>query len=392
MRSRVILQVVNALSPIGGAETVAAALALRASASWDPHMLLLRPGEARGRSSLEEALQAAEIPIHSISMGGLRDLRSGLAFISLLRRIRAEVVHAHNRPSDIWAMLWSAGAGTRCRLYTRHLTYPDLNPGMQRRYRLAARVAGRVVAVSSTVAGHLVREERTPPEKITMIPNGVDLLRFDPVANPRGDGRPDVRSSWGISPEAPVIGTVSRLTHQKGLDVFLESAAGVLREIPEARFVIAGEGEAREALTAKARTLGIAEAVHFPGFQDAADVLCAIDIFLTTSRYEGLPLTLLEAMAAGRAIVAPRIGAFPEIVEDCVTGLLPAPAAWAPHVSHLDPVPFATAVIRLLRDRTLRSRLGESARKRVERDLGVETMVMRNEALYARLLEEGRAA
>jgi glycosyltransferase involved in cell wall biosynthesis len=355
-------------------------------------MLLLRPGEARGRSSLEEALQAAEIPIHSISMGGLRDLRSGLAFISLLRRIRAEVVHAHNRPSDIWAMLWSAGAGTRCRLYTRHLTYPDLNPGMQRRYRLAARVAGRVVAVSSTVAGHLVREERTPPEKITMIPNGVDLLRFDPVANPRGDGRPDVRSSWGISPEAPVIGTVSRLTHQKGIDVFLESAAGVLREIPEARFVIAGEGEAREALTAKARTLGIAEAVHFPGFQDAADVLCAIDIFLTTSRYEGLPLTLLEAMAAGRAIVAPRIGAFPEIVEDCVTGLLPAPAAWAPHVSHLDPVPFATAVIRLLRDRTLRSRLGESARKRVERDLGVETMVMRNEALYARLLEEGRAA
>jgi glycosyltransferase involved in cell wall biosynthesis len=94
-------------------------------------------------------------------------------------------------------------------------------------------------------------------------------------------------------------------------------------------------------------------------------------------------------MAAGRAVIAPRIGAFPEVLEHGVTGLLPAPPAWTPAVDDLDPEPFAAAALGLIRDRSRRARLGEAARKQVEAEYSVGAMVARHEALYARILEGG---
>jgi glycosyltransferase involved in cell wall biosynthesis len=319
-------------------------------------------------------------------MRGLRDVASGLQLAALLRRLRPDVVHAHNRPSDGWTMFWSAAARVPGRLYTRHLTYTDWSPAMRRRYRLAARTAHAVVAVSSAVAGHLAKEEGTPTSKIVPIPNGVDLARFDTSLKALRDRGSAIRARWGIPRKAPLIGALCRLSHQKGLDVFLQVAARVRRAAPDTRFAVVGEGEARADLERRAGALGIADAVFFPGFEEPAASLAAFDLFLATSRYEGLPLTLLEAMAAGRAIIAPRIGAFPEILEEGVTGLLPAPAQWAPAVDSLDPAPFAAAVLRLLAHRRLRARLGEAARKRAEAEHGVETMVTRHAALYERLL------
>ncbi len=389
--TRVALQVVNGLSAVGGAETVAATLALRASPAWAPHVLCLREGEDAGDSPLRRSLAENGVPLHAIAMGGLRDARSGLGLLALLRRLRPAVVHAHNRPSDGWAMMAAAAAGVPARLYTRHLTYPDLTPSQIRRYALAARLAHRVVAVSGAVAGHLVRGERTPEGRITLIPNGVDLARLD-AASPVTRARAGLmRADWGIPKGAILVGTLSRLSEQKGLDVFLEASARVLAAAPEIRFAIVGEGEARASLEQRARALGVADAVVFAGFQDAAAALAAFDLFVTTSRYEGLPLTLLEAMAAGRAVIAPRIGAFPEVVEDGVTGLLPAPDRWSATAPRLDPAPFAAAMLALARDGALRARLGEAARKRVEAEYAVQTMVSRHEALYARILGEGRA-
>ncbi len=386
MRRGTVLQVVNALTPAGGAETVAVNLALRAPTGWTAQLLCLREEGTCPRAPLEEALEGAGVPTHRIRMQGLRDVASGLRLAALLRRIRPDVVHAHNRPSDGWTMLWSAAARVPGRLYTRHLTYTDLSPAMRRRYRLAARTAHAVVAVSSAVAGHLAREEGTPASKIVTIPNGVDLARFDTSSKALRDRGKAIRDRWRVPPEAPLVGALCRLSHQKGLDVFLRVAARVRREAPATRFAVVGEGEARGDLERRADALGIADAVVFPGFQEPAASLAAFDLFLATSRYEGLPLTLLEAMAAGRAIVAPRIGAFPEILEEGVTGLMPAPARWAPAVDSLDPAPFAAAVLRLLADGRFRARMGEAARKRAEAEHGVETMVARHAALYESLL------
>jgi glycosyltransferase involved in cell wall biosynthesis len=386
---RAVLQVVNGLSPVGGAETIAVTLALRASSGWEPHVLCLRDASPETPSTLEAALASGGIPVHHLAMDGLRDLGTGIALARLLRRIRVQVIHAHNRPSDAWAMLWSALAGTRVRLYTRHLTYTDVSDAMRRRYRYAARAAHAVVAVSSAVAGHLIREERTPEHRVVTIRNGIDLARFDVRrGETRGPGEA-LRLAWGISPDLFLVGTLSRLTSQKGLDLFLEVAARLLAEEDRVRFAVVGQGEARADLEARARSLGIAERVVFPGHQHAPSAFAAFDLFLTTSRYEGLPLTLLEAMASGLPVVAPRIGAFPEVVEDGVTGLLPAPPEWLPTVVDLDPTPFVQATLRLLRNPTLRARLGEAGRKRVGETFGLDAMVARYEALYERILNRG---
>ena len=391
MKRRVFLQVVNALSPVGGAETAAVSLAIRASGDWEPHVLCLRDASSDALSPLEEALAAAEIPVHRIAMNGLRDVASGLSLAALLRRIGAVAVNAHNRPSDGWLMFWSAAMGIPVRIYTRQLTYPDVTPSMRRRYRLAARMAHRVVAISSAVAGHLVRLEGTPEEKIVVIPNGVDTARFDTSSSAARARGAALRAAWGIPPDVPVVGALCRLSDQKGLDIFLEVAARILAVEPRTRFAVVGEGEARTALESHARTIGITKSVVFPGFHDPAAALAAFDIYLTTARYEGIQLTLLEAMSSRLPVVTPRIGPFPEVVEDGVTGLLPTPTVWVPIAEQLDPEPFAVAVIRLLRDPSLRASLGEAGRKRVEEAFSLDTMVSRYEALYQRILARGSA-
>ncbi len=388
MTRRRVLQIVNGLSPPGGAESVAATLALQASERWEPHLLCLRSEQKSPEAPITPAPGSAGVPVHEISMRGLRDLKSGRAFLRLLGQLRPAVVHAHNRPSDYWAMGYAAWARVPLRIYTRHLTYVDLNGSMRRRYRVAAQLAHRVVAVSSSVAGHLVHEEKCPPPRIVTIPNGVDLGRFDPASAETKQQGAALRSAWGIPDDAILVGSISRITHQKGLDLFLKIAGGVLAEAPDVRFVIAGEGAEKESLMRQTAAQGISGSVVFPGFQEAAPALAAFDLFLSTSRYEGLPLTLLEAMASGLPVVTPRLGAFPEVLEDGVTGFLPSPRFWAPHMETLDCAPFTKAVLRLIGDREERVRIGEAARKRVEQEYGIGTMVSRYEALYERLLGE----
>lgn len=387
MSRRRVLQIVNALPLAGGAESVATALALQASERWEPHLLCLRSEQSARKAPIVHTLRDAGVPIHKISMRGLRDLKSGRAFLRLLGQLRPDVVHAHNRPADYWAMAYAAWARVPLRIYTRHLTYIDLNGSMRRRYRVAAQLAHRVVAVSTAVAGHLVHAEKCPPPRIATIPNGVDLARFDPASAETKQQGAALRAAWGIPEGAILVGSISRITHQKGFDVFLAAAAGVLAEAPDVRFAIAGEGTEKEPLMRQAAALGISGSVVFPGYQEAAPALAAFDLFLSTSRYEGLPLTLLEAMAMGLPVIAPRLGAFPEVLEDGVTGLLPTPRFWAPHMETLDSAPFRSAVLRLIADRDERARIGEAARKRVEQDFGIGTMVRRYEALYERLLD-----
>lgn len=400
MSRRRVLQVVNALAPAGGAETVAANLSRLLRGDWETHVLCLRAAGAGAEEAarpergpgLEAALEAAGVPVHHLALQGLRDARAGWALQKLLRRLEPAVVHAHNRPSDYWAMAHAALARVPARVYTRHLTYVDLNPSLRRRYAIAAHLAHAVVAVSSAVAGHLVREEGCPPPRITTIPNGVDPARFAPLsAEARSQGTA-LRRTWGVPEGALIVGSLSRLAHQKGLDQLLRVAADVLQRAPRTVFVLAGEGPARPALERLAATLRIERSVIFPGRQEAPAALAAFDLFLTTSRFEGLPLTLLEAMASGLAAIAPRVGAFPEVLEDGVTGLLPSPRFWAPAAESLDPTPFVEAVLSLLEDGARRKSLGEAARKRVEREFGIASMVSRHESLYARILDAGRRA
>ena len=240
--------------------------------------------------------------------------------------------------------------------------------------RCTRRLTRATVAVSEAVQAELVLREGVDPSRVTVIGNGVDGERFRP------GGRGAARRSLGIAEDAVVAGGVGRLDDAKGFEYLLQAAAEARANGARCRVLLTGDGPARPALEAEARRLGLGEAVRFLGRrEDPENIYPALDVFVLPSLREGSPNVLLEAMACGVAAIASRVGGVPELIEDEVDALLVPPA---------EATALAAALQRLVADPSLRRRLGRAARRRVERDLTVERMVERHEALYERLFAE----
>ncbi|MEW6399961.1 MAG: glycosyltransferase, partial [Bacillota bacterium] len=194
------------------------------------------------------------------------------------------------------------------------------------------------------------------------IPNGIDLRPFVGVEARR---------------ERPLgyrVGTAARLTYQKGLDILMEAAARVLAGEPRARFVIGGEGPERPRLEEMIRAHGLEGRVTLAGFvQDVPAFLAGLDIYVLSSRYEGLPLAILEAMAAALPVVAADVGGVAEAVVDGLTGLLVPPG---------DAAALAAAILALLRDPERVRSLGRTGRERVEAQFDAELMAARVVGVY----------
>jgi glycosyltransferase involved in cell wall biosynthesis len=179
---------------------------------------------------------------------------------------------------------------------------------------------------------------------------------------------------------------VARLAPQKGHRVLFDALPAVRDAVPDVHARLIGHEELSTTaeLRAYAVERGVADLVAFEGFRaDIAQVMADLDVFVLPSLWEGFGLVLLEAMAAGRPVVASAVGPIPEIVVDGVTGLLVPPG---------DSTALAAAIVRLLRDPELASALGKAGRVRVERELRIDTMVERTEALYGELLAERQRA
>ena len=177
-----------------------------------------------------------------------------------------------------------------------------------------------------------------------------------------------------IERSRPVVLTVARLDEQKGHRYLLEAAA----QIPEAQFVLAGDGPLRTSLEAQARSLGVEERVKFLGYRsDIADLLADCDVFVLPSLYEGLPLSILEAMSAGKPVIATHIGGTDEAVIAGETGLLVPPA---------NPTALAAAIRSVLTDRPLAQRLASAGRARVEQEFSATKMVQQVMDVYDELL------
>jgi glycosyltransferase involved in cell wall biosynthesis len=228
--------------------------------------------------------------------------------------------------------------------------------------RLIIAGVGRYVAVSHEVARRLIRKLRWPARKIQVIHNCVS------VTTECAPHRPIERSG------RPIVLTVARLDEQKGHSYLLEAAA----QVPEAQFVLAGDGPLRASLEAQARALGVEERVKFLGYRsDIANLLADCDVFVLPSLYEGLPLSILEAMSAGKPVIATHIGGTDEVVIAGETGLLVPPA---------DSVALATAIRAVLTDRPLAQRLASAGRARVEQEFSAAKMVQQVIAVYEELL------
>ena len=179
------------------------------------------------------------------------------------------------------------------------------------------------------------------------------------------------------------IGFVGRLIANKGPQYLIEAAPALLTTCPHAEIVIVGDGPMKPALEARAQTLGIQDKVTFLGARrDVADVLRGCDVFVRPSLMEGMPLTVLEAMACGVPVIATPVGGTPEVVEHEYTGLLVPPT---------DVGELGIALIRLASSPELRQRLGEAGRRLVERDFSWEQVVERNLVVYHKALGVGRS-
>jgi len=240
---------------------------------------------------------------------------------------------------------------------------------------LKYRRADRIVAVSEAVKRVLVRDG-LDGTRITVIRDGIDVRRIERAP----ERRAELRAALDVPLDAPLVGNVAALAPHKGQRYLVEAVPLLLKLVPAARVIIAGSGELREALEARARELKLGPALVFAGFRPPEEVISlvkAFDVFVFPSVGEGLGSSLLEAMAAGTPIVATRAGGIPEIVEDGVTGLLVPPA---------DPEALGLAIARLLRDRSLALRLAAAARIAVREHGSADRMVRETVDLYRDLV------
>ena len=235
--------------------------------------------------------------------------------------------------------------------------------------------AARVIGVSEGVRQHVIAQG-VPEERAVVVYNGVDVSRFVPP--------PDLgaaKRAIGLEPGHLVVGVVARLSREKGHDWFLQAAASLAREFPQARFVLVGDGSRHAELAQRAANLGIEGQLVFAGYQaEIQRWLGAMDVLVLPSvTHEGFARVLIEAGAMQKPVITSPVGGNAEAVVDGETGLL---------VPVNDVEALSTALRCLLGDETLRQRLGRHARQRVEARFTVESMIEQSEAVYQSVLRE----
>lgn len=233
------------------------------------------------------------------------------------------------------------------------------------------------VTVSQTVADIAGQARLIPRRRLHVIRNGIRLVPFD---RRLAEAAPDAA---GLSAGGPIILSVARLVWFKGLDTAIDAMARLRDAHPEARLMLVGDGELHGALAAQAATLGVSDRVIFAGERtDVPALLKIADLFVLPSVSEGLPISLLEAMAARLPIVATRVGGIPELVVEGVTGALVEPG---------DAPALAAAISRYLDDPAQMRAAGQAGRDRLTAQFSQAAMVRQTEALYGNLLNVSRA-
>jgi glycosyltransferase involved in cell wall biosynthesis len=314
------------------------------------------------------------IPVHNLGRGRF-DPRILTDLVRVGRERRARILHVHGYAAADFGRLAARRLGAALVLH-EHFADPRMPAYQGVADRLLSGLTDRAIAVSASTRDFLVRERHVPAARVRLIWNGAPLDEFTPVS-------PDVarqaRQSLGVAEDTLVVGTIGRLSEQKGHRHLVEAAAALLAGRPKVQLVIVGDGDQMDALKTQAAALGIASRVTLAGHRaDVPALLGAIDVFAISSTYEGTPLALFEAMAAGKAIVSTAVDGCREVLEDGVTALLVPPR---------DPPALAAALGRVVDDATLRRSLAGNARAASTR-YDIRTCVAGMEALYDEVLAE----
>jgi glycosyltransferase involved in cell wall biosynthesis len=323
-----------------------------------------------------EWLGAQGIPVHHLGRGRF-DPRILGDLVSLAKGRGARILHVHGYAAADFGRLAARAAGAKLVLH-EHFADPRMPAYQALADRLLRRRTDGAIAVSRSTREFLVKERFVPEDRVRLIWNGAPLDEFAPVPRERALV---VRRELGLAESALVVGTIGRLNAQKGHRFLLDAAALLLPRRGNARILIAGDGDLMDALRGQAAALGIAECVVFAGHRtDVPDLLGALDVFCISSLYEGTPLALFEAMAAGKAVVSTSVDGCREVLEEGVTGVLVTPA---------DARALADGLERVLSDPAFREALGRRALA-ASRRYDVRHCVDEMQAFYDDLLGAGR--
>lgn len=289
----------------------------------------------------------------------------------LLRELRIDVIHTHNTQPFFDGTLGAILAGVRTVIHTDHArAFPDKTRYMVAEWAMS-QYAYRVVGCSEHTSQQLMRYEKISARKIVTIPNGIDGSRFDLTID-----RQAKRRELGIHEKGSVIGLAVRLSDQKGITFLLKAMPRILARHPDTTLLIAGDGDLKMDLEREAKELGIASRVTFCGpRKDIPELLKLLDLYVLPSKWEGLPMVILEAMAAGCPIVATDVGGNSSAVVDGVTGALVPPQ---------DPGALADAVIRLLDSPDLIQTYAANGKQRFQERFSAQIMARQYERLYER--------
>jgi glycosyltransferase involved in cell wall biosynthesis len=328
-----------------------------------------QPGEGDYRS-----LRAADVPVHPVpglgrSVRPTDDLRALAALVAAIREYRPDIVHTHTAKAGTLGRIAAVLGRVPARVHTfhGHLLHgyfpPAKTAAVVRTERTLARLTDRLVAVGAQVRDDLLAAGVGRPDQYAVVPPGVSL--------PPAPDRDAARRVLGLSGGGPVVAFVGRVTGIKRPDRMLAVAREVCATVPDARFLVCGEGDLLPATVAQA-TADRLDVTFIPWRADVEVLYAAADLVLLTSDNEGMPVCLIEAGLCGRPVVATDVGGVAEVVAHGETGLL----------AGRDVPALSRCVTALLADRAERERMGRAARPRTAARFGSDRLVADTERLY----------
>ena len=318
-------------------------------------------------SKLKIRAESAGIEVRTHPMRSNRDISALFYLLRLIKEESVDVISTHSGDDSLLGAV--AGRLSRRKpaiVRTRHLALPITS---KLTYSL---LPHRVVTVSEHVRQYLINDEGISPHHVVTVFTGVDLERFDPDKT-----QDTLRAGLGAGKDTLIVGTIAILRRKKGHHVLLDAISEVVKKVPDALFVFAGDGPQRQNIEARIKELGIGQWVRLLGLRtDVPAVLNGIDLFVLPTLQEALGTSILEASAMRKAVISTKVGGVPEVIVEGKTGLLVEPE---------DSAGLGAAIVALLTDARTRESMGAQGRRLVETDFSTTRMVEKMHGLYVSL-------
>jgi glycosyltransferase involved in cell wall biosynthesis len=328
------------------------------------------------RDDLAKDMERMGIPIHFIGMRpqidfDLRYLRGIYKLIKFLKKEKIQIVHTHMYKANTPGRIAAIFARVPVIIVNEHNIDDWKNPFQIFTDRVLANFTSKIVTVSDAVRKFYIKKG-IPAHKLITIHNGVDLDRFK--VNVDADRK---KEEFGINSSDFVVGTISRIEPQKGHKYLIDAASTVRKEFPNVKFLIVGTGSLKNKLKKYVKNKGLEKDIIFTDKRkDIPEILSIMDVFALPSLREGFSISLLEAMAAGRVVVATDVGGNLEVIDNGENGfIIPANS----------PRILAEKIIKILKDQKLRNRIGKNAQEKV-REFSIDNMASKTMELYNKML------